>query len=106
GRAVLGNSPYDVTLGEHADGGVALGAHDILDDEGADIAGAHQLSGNGHCLVHSNGCNARGFFAQDVSDFHRKLLEVSRRVELLTQTDWYTLCQLSISSVGQFSIEN
>jgi hypothetical protein len=38
------------------------------------------LSRDGHGLVHSNGCNTRGLFAQDVSDFHRKLLKVSRRV--------------------------
>src|SRR5581483_7890678 len=30
-------------------------------------------------FVHSNGGYTRGLFAQDVSDFHRKLLQVSRR---------------------------
>src|SRR5271169_1792230 len=94
GRAMFGNGADDVALGEHADGGIAFGPDDVLDHKRADIAGAHQLGRYAHGFIHSNGSNTRGLVAQDVSDFHRKLLQVSRRGKLLK--DWYTLCQLSI----------
>ena len=53
---------------------VAFGADDILDDQRADIAGTHQLRGNGDGLVHANRCDTGGFLAQDISDFHGNLL--------------------------------
>jgi hypothetical protein len=71
---VLGNRPDHVALSEHTDRGVAFGLDDILDHKRADIAGAHQLGGNGDGLVHPNRRNAGSFFAQDVSDLHRNLL--------------------------------
>jgi hypothetical protein len=37
------------------------------------------LGGNGDGLVHSNRRNAGSFLAQDVSDLHRNLLQMSRR---------------------------
>ena len=56
-----------------ADRGVALGAHDILDHERADVAGAQQLSGDADGFVHANRGDAGGFLTQDVSDLHRNL---------------------------------
>ena len=60
GGAVFGDRADHVTLGEHADRGIALGANDILDHERADIARAHQLRGNGDGLVHANRCDTGG----------------------------------------------
>ena len=77
GRAVLGDGANHVALGEHADRGIALGAHDVLDHQRADIAGAHQLRGDGDGLVHANRCNTGGLLAQDISDLHRNLLLVT-----------------------------
>ncbi len=74
GRTVLGDRAYDVALGEHADRSVALGADDILHHQCADIAGAHQLRGNGDRLVHANRCDTGGLLAQDISDLHGNLL--------------------------------
>src|SRR3954470_23958898 len=47
GGAVLGDGAHHVALGEHADRGVALGAHHVLDYQRADITGAQQLRGDG-----------------------------------------------------------
>ena len=90
GGAVLGDGAHHVALGEHADGGVAFGAHDVLDHQRADIAGAHQLRGDGDGLVHADRCDTGGFLAQDVSDLHRNLLGLDHCAQC-----WYTLCQLS-----------
>ena len=79
GRTVLGDGADDIAFGEHAGRGIAFGPDDVLDHKRADIARAHQLGRNGHGFIHSNCCNTRGLFAQDVSDFHRNLLLVSRR---------------------------
>ena len=74
GGAVLGDRAHHVALGEHADRGIAFGADDVLDHQRADIAGAHQLRGNGDGLVHANRCNTGGLLAQDISDLHGNLL--------------------------------
>ena len=71
---MLGDGAHDVALGEHADRGIAFGADDVLDHERADIAGAHQLRGDGDGLVHANRRNTGGLLAQDISDLHRNLL--------------------------------
>src|ERR1700754_1708712 len=76
GGAMLGDGADHVALGEHADRGVALGAHDVLDHQRADIAGAQQLRGDGDGLIHANRRDAGVLLAQDVSDFHRNLLQV------------------------------
>src|SRR5829696_4782117 len=76
-RAVLGDGPHHVAFGEHADRRVALGADDILDDQRADIAGAHQLGCDGDGLVHADRCDTGGFLAQDISDLHGNLLGVN-----------------------------
>src|SRR5450759_1416806 len=96
GRAMLGNRADHVAFGEHADRGIAFGPHHILDPQRADIAGAHPLGGNGDGLVHANRCNAGSFLAQDVSDLHRNLLQVSRRTSSVPP-DWYTLSLIHIS---------
>src|ERR1700691_3144907 len=80
---MLGDGADDVALGEHAGRGIALGADDILDHQRADIAGAHQLSGDSHGFIHSNRRDAGSFLAQDVFDFHCLLLHVSRRERFL-----------------------
>ena len=77
GHAVLGDRAHHVAFGEHADRRIAFGADDILDDQRADIAGAHQLRGNGDGLVHANRCDTGGFLAQDISDLHGNLLWVN-----------------------------
>jgi hypothetical protein len=74
GRAVLGNRANHVAFGEHADRRVAFGAHDIFHHKRADIAGAHQLGGNGDGLVHADRCDTGGFLAQNISDLHGDLL--------------------------------
>jgi hypothetical protein len=53
------------------------------------------LCGDSDRFVHADRRNARGFLAQDVSDFHRNLLGVSYR-KCLGRRYWYTLFQLSI----------
>src|SRR5712664_124216 len=82
---MFGNGANDVAFGKHANRGVAFGPDDILDHERADIAGAHQLGGDADSFIHSNRRNAGSFLAQDVSDLHRNLLQMSRRMcSLLT----------------------
>jgi hypothetical protein len=71
---MFGNRANDVALGEHAGRGITFGSDDVLDHERTDIAGAHQLRGNGDSFVHANRHDARSFLAQDVSDLHRNLL--------------------------------
>src|ERR1700730_3706542 len=94
---MLGNRPDHVAFVEHADRGIALGPHHILDHQRADITGAHQLGGRGDGFVHSNRGNAGSFLAQDVSDLHRNLLQVSLpNRKFLISEYWYTLYQLSI----------
>ena len=85
GGAVLGDRAHHVALGEHADRGIAFGADHVLDHERADIAGAHQLRGNGDGFVHANRCNTGGFLAQDVSDLHGNLLGLIDEDQV-----WYT----------------
>src|SRR5712664_3052885 len=75
---MFGNGANDVAFGKHANRGVAFGPDDILDHERADIAGAHQLGGDADSFIHSNRRNAGSFLAQDVSDLHRNLLQMSR----------------------------
>src|SRR6516225_2309691 len=94
GGALRGDRANHVALGEHADRGIAFGANHVLDHERADIAGAHQLGGDTHGLVHANRDYAGGcLLAQDVSDLHGNLLRVSCWVKYF----WYTLYQLSTS---------
>src|ERR1700709_221717 len=76
---MLGDGANPVALGEHADRGVALGAHHILHHQRADIAGAHQLRRDGDGLVHAYRRDASVLLTQDVSDFHRNLLQVVYR---------------------------
>jgi len=74
GRAVFGNRAHHVAFSEHAHGRIAFGANDVLDHQRTNIAGAHQLRGNGDGLVHADCCNTGGFLAQDISDLHGNLL--------------------------------
>src|SRR3981081_2764015 len=100
---MLGNGADDIAFGEHPDRGIAFGPHDIFDHKRADITGAHQLGGNGNGFVHANRRNAGSFLAQDVSDLHRNLLEMSRRTSL-SRSAWYTLCQMSIRKCVHVSL--
>src|ERR1700722_2139974 len=89
GGAMLGDGANHVALGKHADRGTALGVHDVLDHQRADIAGAHQLRGDADGFGHPNHRHTGGLLAQDVSDFHRNLLMVNRN-SLRRNADWYT----------------
>ena len=71
---MFGHRANDVAFGKHANRRIALGADHVLDDERADIAGAHQLRCDADGLVHANGDDTgRLLFAQDVSDLHCNL---------------------------------
>src|ERR1700730_9022759 len=77
GRAVFGDGANHVALREHPDRGIAFGPNHVLDYKRADIAGAHQLGGNTDGLIHSNRRNTGSLLAQDVSDLHRNLPQMS-----------------------------
>src|SRR6266571_7356910 len=47
------------------------------------MAGAHQLGGDADSFIHANRRNAGSFLAQDVSDLHRNLLQMSRWMSLV-----------------------
>src|SRR6266404_5627722 len=81
---MLRNRANDIALGEHAGRGITFGSDDVLDHERTDIAGAHQLRGNGDSFVHANRHDARSFLAQDVSDLHRNLL--GQRLNVLPES--------------------
>jgi hypothetical protein len=63
------------------------------------------LGGNGDGFVHSNRCNAGCFLAQDVSDLHRNLLQMSRRTSLVLIILVYIMPIVNREVSFAFSIE-